>query len=47
MLHFMNIVGRLMGWFIDLLYKGDGYACAMYVMGGSYLIGDELGMICD
>jgi len=47
MIHFMNIVGCLMGWIIDLLYKGDGYACAMYVMGGSYLIGDELGMIYD
>jgi len=47
MLHFMNIVGCLMGWIIDLLYKGDGYACAMYVMGGSYLIDDELGMIYD
>jgi len=31
----MNIVGCLIGWFIYLLYKGDGYACAMYVMGGS------------
>jgi len=31
----MNIVGCLMGWFTDLLYKGDGYACTMYVRGGS------------
>ena len=47
MIHFMNIVGCLMGLIIDLLYKGDGYECAMHVMGGSNLIGDELGMIYD
>jgi len=33
-LRFMNVVGCLIGWFIDLLYKGGGYACTMYVMGG-------------
>jgi len=31
----MNVVGCLMGWFIDLLYEGGGYACIMYVMGGN------------
>ena len=32
-LRFMNIVGCLIGWYTDLLYKRDGYACTMYVMG--------------
>jgi len=34
-LRFMNVVGCLIGWFTDSLYKWGEFACTMYVMGGN------------